>query len=190
MSDKRDFEHPEGEPSPLEEYRCALGVMSDYDLTEQIIRDTKVIAEAEANRLLAIATLNCRPSMRPLPLPGPAGAGSVRVGLRSDDVTEAELEAVLHLSSHEAATLLQLAKTLSTRLPRTLTALREGTLTMHRAQMISDSVSLLADDHFRAAIAEGLSPAEAEKRAAKIAGDLEEHILKRAGTQNHTNLAR
>jgi hypothetical protein len=65
-----------------------------------------------------------------------------------------------------------------------------GRLDLRRATMIHEHATPLAEDHYDMAIRAGASPEVAEKAAARIAGDLERHVLKWAPRQAPKELGR
>jgi hypothetical protein len=169
--------------------------LSDYDLVEGLIADRARIGAIEADFLEKVAELYDRPAMIPLPVP-PASESPkktrqrVHPGLTREDLTEEELAAALHISDYEAHRLLQTALALTTRLPATMTALREGRLDLFRAHLVREAIQPLADDHFSIARKAKLSPETAEEVASTVAGLVEDKVFPGAGEKNPAKLRR
>jgi Domain of unknown function (DUF222) len=143
----------------------------------QHIRDlTARIAAIEAERLTWVASLHDRPEMLPLPARERASGSRYR-DLTPYDLLLAEIQAALHLGRAEADRLCEAAITLTSRMPATLQALREGRLDYRRAALIGEQTQPLADHHRRQATRAGLSPEAAEAAATAVAGQVEDLIL-------------
>jgi hypothetical protein len=219
MSDTPSLSSPADTPS-AQAYRTTLSGLSDFDLVEKIAAIHAARAKEDACLLVAIDELSTRDCMRPRPpyKPRPAredgeddedggdgGAGGLgeaferlvdKMTMQSStpltpaDLTGAEIKAKLCLSPSEAQRLVATGNALTTRLPRTLNALMTGRLDLRRATMIHEHATPLAEDHYDMAIRAGASPEVAEKAAARIAGDLERHVLKWAPRQAPKQLGR
>ena len=103
--------------------------VSDDELIGVLCAWDRLEAHMAARKLAAIAELYRR-------RPGPEGAGC-------DEFAPRELSAALGESRGRAEVLLDLARELQTRLPRTEAALRDGTLSVYKAQLIIHATQLL-----------------------------------------------
>ncbi|MBV9208505.1 MAG: DUF222 domain-containing protein [Actinobacteria bacterium] len=129
--------------------------VADHELVGVLCAWDRVEAHAAARKLAAVAEL-----IRRRPEAGCAPEGPARMPTVWDEFAEDELAVTLGESRGRAGGLLTMAWQLEARLPGTKAALRDGTVTFYKAQLI-------------AAATQVLDPAEA--RAA------EEKILGRAG---------
>src|SRR5439155_5964453 len=64
-----------------------------------------------------------------------------------DEFADLEVAALLHISGAAARRRLRFARTLTTRLPETLAALKQGWIEEFKAQLIADAVEPLSDEH-------------------------------------------
>ena len=119
---------------------------SDDELTGAVRAWDRVEAHAAARKLAAIAE-----QVRRHPGPGCAPEGPGRVPAGWDEFTADELACALAESRGRAEDLLTLAVRLAARLPGTAAALRAGTITRGKAEIIAWATALLDPDEARAA---------------------------------------
>ena len=165
---------------------------SGFALVEGISDETKLIGWCEAQRLTKIAQLYAVGEMHPLPPPAAATAAAGRAalicGLTREELTVREIAARLCLSEYVARRLVRLALALTTRFTGTLAALACGQIDLRRAEIIEEHAGPLAEDHYQAARASRMSPAEAEAAAVRIAAMVEALVLAKASTQSPAEL--
>jgi Domain of unknown function (DUF222) len=114
-----------------------LGVLAAWDRLE---------AHMAARKLAAVAEW-----YRRSPAPGCKPEGPALMPERYEEFTDDELASVLAESRAAAGTLLDLAWDLAVQLPGTATALRDGTITRLKAQLIAAATALLDAAEARAA---------------------------------------
>ena len=168
-----------------------------FDLVEKIAALHQRISSLHAEMLELIAELHDHPCLEPLPRPLAVSEAAERTGralegLTRDDTTEAVLIERLLTGKHTTWELIQTALGLTTRMPRTLQALRDGRLDYRRAVIITKKLQLLGDDHRDAALKTGMSPAAAEQVAREsvttIEDDLFEKVSGHAPAQVHRDV--
>ncbi len=119
---------------------------SDAELTGVLCAWDRVEAHAAARKLAAVAEL-----IRRHPEPGCDPDGPARMPAAWDEFTADELAHVLAESRGRADDILTLALRLTARLPGTRAALRDGTITRSKAEIIAWAAALLDPDEARAA---------------------------------------
>ena len=123
-----------------------FGGVSDDELVGVLCAWGRVESHAAARKYAAIAEL-----VRRRPASGFALEGEARMPRMWDEFAAAELAAALAESRADAAGMLGLACDLEVRLPGTKAALRDGTITLEKAEIIAHAVAVLDDDEARQA---------------------------------------
>jgi Domain of unknown function (DUF222)/HNH endonuclease len=132
-------------------------------------------AVAAARKLELVARLYRRPEMIPLPA---RRSGRARYkDLTAENLTHEEVRMFFALTRGEATRLVDTAVMLTTRLPRTMAALKAGHLGYDRAARIARHAKKVTDHHYRQARRSGVSPHAAERVATAIGARLEELVL-------------
>src|SRR5205814_155776 len=119
--------------------------VSDDELTGVLCAWDRLESHMTARKLAAVSELaRRRPLLDPPSSGRPAGSGT-------DDFTADELAHVLAESRRKAAGLLTLADSLDRKLPGTKATLRDGIITLPKAQIITNAVTMLNAKEARAA---------------------------------------
>ncbi len=119
---------------------------SDDELTGVLCAWDRVEAHAAARKLAATAEL-----IRRRPEPGCGPEGAARMPAAWDEFSADELAQALAESRGRADGMLSLALALAARLPGTRAALRDGTITRYKAEVIAWATQLLDEAEARAA---------------------------------------
>ena len=128
--------------------------VSDAELIGVLCAWDRVEAHAAARKLAAAAEL-----IRRNPRPGCEPEGPARMPETWDEYAADQLAHALAESRGRAGCLLDLAQTLQTRLPGTMAALLDGTITRFKAELITGATALLDPAEARAAEQEVLDRA-------------------------------
>ena len=128
--------------------------VSDAELIGVLCAWDRVEAHAAARKLAAAAEL-----IRRNPRPGCEPEGPARMPETWDEYAADQLAHALAESRGRAGCLLDLAHTLQTRLPGTMAALLDGTITRFKAELITGATALLDPAEARAAEAKVLDRA-------------------------------
>jgi len=171
-------------PPPLKADDLDKDAAAGFDTVEKIAALYQQISSLNAEMLEHIAELRNSPCLEPGPRPPATSKEAERTGralegLTRDDMTEAVLIERLHTGKHTTWELIQTANGLTTRLPRTLQALKDGRLDYRRAVIISKKLQLLAEDHYEAALKAGISPAAAEQVARDSVTAIEDALFEK-----------
>ncbi|HET9975649.1 MAG TPA: DUF222 domain-containing protein, partial [Streptosporangiaceae bacterium] len=119
--------------------------VSDDELTGVLCAWDRLEAHMAARKLAAITELARRRPVLDVPSSGrPAGSGT-------EDFTADEIAHALAESRRKAGELMAVADSLDAKLPGTKTALRDGVITLAKAQIISNAVAVLTAKEARAA---------------------------------------
>ncbi len=119
--------------------------VSDDELIGVLCAWDRLEAHMAARKLAAVAEMVRRRPVLDAPSSGrPAGSGP-------DDFCADELAHVLAESRHKAAGLIAVADSLDAKLPGTKSALRDGTITFAKVQIITNAVTVLTVKEARAA---------------------------------------
>lgn len=156
-----------------------FGGISDDELVGVLCAWGRVESHAAARKYAAIAEL-----ARRRPASGSALAGAEQMPREWDEFAATELAAALAESRADAAGMLGLAYDLEVRLPATRAALRDGTITLEKAEIIAHATAVLDDDEAREA--EGLVLG----RAGKLTPDGLRSAIARAVMQVNPDKAR
>jgi hypothetical protein len=119
----------------VEDRSGRLGEVTDGELLRLVAATERLASWAQARQLEAIAELARRPVLNP--------AGRHAMDGRS--LTIGEIGPALGLARHSATRRVDLAEHLTTTLPGTLAALRQGRIDPARAQVISDELTGIPD---------------------------------------------
>jgi hypothetical protein len=120
--------------------------VSEGELAGVLCAWDRVEAHAAARKLAVAAEL-----IRRNPRPGCDPQGPARMPAAWDEFAADQVAYALAESRGRAEVLLDLAQTLHTRLPGTLAALYDGTITRYKAELITRATALLDDAEARAA---------------------------------------